>query len=77
MKRQSPSSIDLPTLRAELARRNKTQLDLARKLGHPVSTLTSWLRGAAPAPADLGRRIEVALGLNSGALKATGSRRPE
>lgn len=55
-------------LRAELARRGMTQLDLAHLLGHPVSTLSSWLRSAAPMPPDLARRIEAALDLAPGSL---------
>jgi hypothetical protein len=55
-------------LRAYLALKGLTQLDLAKRLGHPVSTLSSWLRGVAPAPHDLVSRIERALKLPSGAL---------
>jgi transcriptional regulator with XRE-family HTH domain len=55
-------------LRLELVRKGWTQLDLANRLGHPVSTLGSWLRGVAPAPTDLLARIERALKLPAGAL---------
>lgn len=58
----------LAQLRAHLALKEMTQQDLARKLGHPVSTLSTWLRGVAPAPVDLIRRIERALKLPAGAL---------
>lgn len=63
-----PDLIDLFELKAHLARRDWTMLDLARKLGHPVSTLSAWTRGAHPAPADLPARIERVLGLPSGSL---------
>lgn len=56
----------LRNLRVELVRKEMTQLDLARCLGHPVSTLSSWLHGVAPAPRDLTTRIEQALGLPHG-----------
>lgn len=58
----------LARLRAHLALKRLTQLDLARRLGHPVSTLSSWLRGVAPPPGDLLTRIERALKLEPGAL---------
>lgn len=52
----------------ELARRSMRQRDLARLLKTPDTTLSDWLRGAHPAPADLPTRIERALGLPAGAL---------
>ena len=58
----------LARLRAHLAYRAMTQHDLARKLHRPTSTLSTWLRGVAPAPADLVNRIERALKLPAGAL---------
>ena len=58
----------LARLRAHLALKSLTQLDLAKRLGHPVSTLSSWLRGVAPAPDDLIARIERALKLPLGTL---------
>ena len=58
----------LARLRAHLALKELTQLDLAKRLGHPVSTLSSWLRGVAPAPDHLLHRIERALELPPGAL---------
>lgn len=58
----------LPRLRAQLALKGLTQLDLANRLGHPVSTVGSWLRGVGRAPADLVPRIERALRLPQGTL---------
>lgn len=58
----------LARLRAHLALKGLTQLDLAKRLGHPVSTLSSWLRGVAPAPNHLLHRIERALKLPPGSL---------
>ncbi len=63
----------LARLRAHLALQDLTQLDLAQRLCHPVSTLSSWLRGVAPAPSDLVRRIEDALELPLGALTGSGT----
>jgi len=60
--------LNIPELRAICARRRLTQLDVANKLGVPVSTYVSWLRGAAPPPPGLPARIELALGLPSGSL---------
>lgn len=58
----------LARLRAYLAFKGMTQHDLAKRLGHPVSTLSTWLRGVAPAPKDLIKRIEQALKLPVGGL---------
>jgi transcriptional regulator with XRE-family HTH domain len=58
----------LTRVRIELLRRGWTQLDLAKQLRHPHSTLSSWLRGVAPAPSNLLSRIERALKLPAGAL---------
>lgn len=55
-------------LRVELAKANITQRRLAHLLGTPPSTLSTWLNGAAPAPADLVKRIETALDLEPGSL---------
>lgn len=60
-------------LRSLLALKNWTQLDLARRLGYPPSTLSSYLHGVAPAPIDLVVRIEGALKLPAGALLAAKS----
>ncbi len=54
----------------ELARREMRQRELARRINVPDTTLSDWLRGAHPAPADLPRRIEQALELEPGALAA-------
>ncbi len=60
--------IDEHEVRVELARRGLRQLELAHRLGVPVTTLGSWLRGAHPGPPELAERIEQALGLAAGAL---------
>lgn len=56
------------TIRIELARRGWRQADLAEKLGIRPTTLSSWLSGSYDGPPDLTQRIEVALGLDGGAL---------
>jgi transcriptional regulator with XRE-family HTH domain len=62
-------------LRVQLAHQDLTYLELARRLERPVSTLSSWLRGVAPAPLDLAERIESALGVPAGTLTDGGLRR--
>ena len=54
-------SIDHERLRVELARLKMTKRGLAARLGKPPSTVSTWLAGAAPAPEDLGSRIEALL----------------
>ena len=68
--RRSTSSLDElhARLRSHLALKRMTLLDLANRLGHPVSTLGSWLRGVGRPPADLVRRIERVLKVPAGAL---------
>ena len=58
-------------VRVALFNRGWTQLELARRLGHPVSTLSSWLRAVAPAPVNLLKRIERVLRLAPGVLTTT------
>lgn len=60
--------LDLKALKVELVRRDTNQCELARVLGVPASTLGSWLRGVAPAPADLRNRIAAALGVSASLL---------
>lgn len=67
MKKKQSSSI-VPALKVELAKAGLNQSQLARKLEVPSTTLSDWLRGEHPAPADLPTRIEKALGLSAGAL---------
>lgn len=55
-------------LRTELARSRMTRAQLAKLLGHPASTVSSWLRGVVPALDDLGSTLEQVLGLQPGAL---------
>jgi plasmid maintenance system antidote protein VapI len=62
--------VDADVLRIELARRNLTQAQLAQLMRLPPTTFSSWVRGTHPAPDDLARKIEKALGLTSGALAA-------
>lgn len=54
----------------ELARAGLTQRALAQRMGLADTTLSDWLRGAHPAPADLAARIESALSLAVGTLSA-------
>jgi predicted transcriptional regulator len=62
--------IDLTALRAELARRGMTQVDLALVLRVSPTTLSGHLRGRHPAPSDLIDRIESVLGIQRGTLCA-------
>ena len=62
---------DLRALRVALLQRGMTQLDLARKLQVPPTTLSGWLRSAHPAPADLDDRIAEVLA-NEDAVEGTG-----
>lgn len=55
-------------LRIALATVGITQVELARRLSVPPTTLNGWLRTVHPAPAGLQQRIEVALGLPDGSL---------
>ncbi len=52
----------------ELARRGWTQRDLAARLRLPDTTLSDWIRGVRPGPADLSRRLELTLDLPPGML---------
>lgn len=68
MTKASEEALDTLALRVELARRGMTQFALAKRLRCPPSTLSCWIRGAAPMPNDLRTRIEHALGLQAGTL---------
>lgn len=70
----APSTVT--QLRIELLRLDLTQLDLAKRLDVPVSTLSSWLRGVSPPPPDLLRRIEHALDIPPNALACGGAQAP-
>jgi transcriptional regulator with XRE-family HTH domain len=60
------------SLRIALASMAWSQLDLARGLGVPPTSLSAWLRGIHPGPSDLVQRIEHVLGLSPGALANDG-----
>lgn len=62
------SAVDPQRLRVELAKKDVTKRRLAEKMSVPPSTLSTWLHGAAPAPADLAERIEAALNLKPGSV---------
>src|SRR2546428_4934721 len=68
--------VDGDALRVELARRDLTQTQLALLMKLPPTTLSTWIRGAHPAPSDLAGRIEKALGLAAGVLDAADGDRP-
>ena len=68
--------INLPELRAELARQGLPHWRLAADIGMSPSALSGYLRGRYPAPQGLRRRIEQALGLPFGFLTPTEERRP-
>jgi DNA-binding transcriptional regulator YdaS (Cro superfamily) len=55
-------------LRVELARRNMSRQALAQRLDVSPSTLSGWLRGVYPTPANLSERIERALKIKRGRL---------
>lgn len=55
-------------LKVELARAELTHAELAMRLGVAPTTLSTWLRAAHPAPADLAERIERSLHLRRGTL---------
>jgi len=55
-------------LRVELARRNMSRQALAHRLDVSPSTLSGWLRGVYPAPANFPGRIERALKIKRGRL---------
>lgn len=56
-------------VRIALAQAGLTQADLAGRLGIPSTSMSDWLRGAHPAPANLLERLERALGLERGSLE--------
>lgn len=60
--------IDLPELRATLARRSIQQWKLAYDVGVDPSMFSRQLRGLTSQPADLRERIERALNLEPGFL---------
>jgi hypothetical protein len=62
------ANIDPLAFDVALAQKQMTRVELARHLGHPPSTLSSWLRGIAPPPTDLVGRIERVLELKPGSL---------
>lgn len=74
--RQSIARGVLPRLRGYLALKGLTQLDLANRLGRPVSTVNSWLRGVGRPPTDLVRRIERVLRVPAGTLSGDGAQIP-
>ncbi|MBN1208533.1 MAG: helix-turn-helix transcriptional regulator [Myxococcaceae bacterium] len=64
----NPRSPLKAALAVELARAGMTQRELARLLGVPPTTLSTWLSGAHPAPPDLPSRISTAMGLERSLL---------
>lgn len=60
--------LDRKALRVELARRSVAQWRVAESLQLPPSTFSDYVRGARPAPADFGARVEQVLGLEPGTL---------
>ena len=60
---------DLHTkLRVELARRQMTQRDLAKKIGVAPTTLSGWVTGSHSGPSDLPRVLAKALGTDPSTL---------
>jgi transcriptional regulator with XRE-family HTH domain len=56
-------------IKIELIRQGLRQLDLANRLGLPLTTFSSYMRGAVRPPHGFRERVEEALGLPRGALK--------
>lgn len=56
------------TLREALFRSRETVVGLAKRLGVPATTLSSWARNVHPCPAHQRKRVERALKLKAGAL---------
>lgn len=63
-----PDEIDVFELKSQLARRGMTQLDLARLIGRPSTTLYNWIRGEHPSPPGTPALLERVLELPAGAL---------
>ncbi len=61
--------IDLPELKAELARRRIPQWKLGHMLGYSESSISQFLRLVTPPPRRLREDIEDLLGLETGELK--------
>jgi DNA-binding transcriptional regulator YdaS (Cro superfamily) len=61
--------VDPTEFRVALAENQTTKQALALSLGLRPSTLSGWLRGVSPAPADLRGRLEHALKLKKDTLK--------
>ena len=59
-------------VRIELAKQDLNQAQLAKKMGVSSTTLSDWLRGSHPGPADLHALIEKALKLPLGHLEKMG-----
>lgn len=64
--------IDPRRLKMELAAREMTQADLARRLGYATTTLSGWLHLRHPGPPDLAERIEAEFDLLPGSLASSG-----
>lgn len=67
--RRPPRTRIQAAVAVELARAGLSQVELASRMGLPPTTLSGWLTGSSPAPADLVDAIEKALGLTSGTLR--------
>jgi predicted transcriptional regulator len=60
--------VDQKKLKVALVERALSQWQLARRLGLAPSSLSDYVRGARPAPADLQQRVERELRMHRGAL---------
>jgi DNA-binding transcriptional regulator YdaS (Cro superfamily) len=66
--RRPPRTRIQAAVAVELARAGLSQADLAHRMGVRPTTLSGWLTGTSPAPAELAAAIEKALGLMTGTL---------
>ena len=60
--------LNLPEIRAELARQSMPQWKLAAQIGMAPATLSGFMTRRLPATEDLVEKIEAALGLAAGSL---------
>lgn len=68
--RKLVSDINVPALRAEMARRQLTQCELAKRLGISQPTVSLYMNGYRAPPPDFCSRVEWLMRLPKGSLAA-------